>query len=214
MLMSKSILITRPDHDLIMKYFCAWSQEIINFAKNKSIDVYDLKGEKSNKKEFMSYVNKRCPSIVFLNGHGNADIFYGHNNEPIIDSKSILKNSIIYARSCEVGQRLGLELIENGAKTFIGYNRKFFCGYTPEKITKPLEDKIAGLFLEPSNLIVSTLLKNNKAEEAHNRSKKQMYKNFRRMVSSTATFEEKYSARLLWSNLNSQVLFGNPLAII
>jgi len=212
--MSKSILVTRPDHDLITKYFYAWSQEIIDIAKNKNVVVFDLKGKKSNKKEFMSYVNKRCPSIVFLNGHGSATIFTGYENQTLIDSNTVLKNSIIYARSCEVGQKLGLNLIENGAKTFIGYNRKFFCGYTPEKITKPLEDKIASLFLEPSNLVVSTLLKNNKAGEAYNRSKQQMYKNFRKMVSSTATFEEKYSARWLWSNLTSQVLFGNPLATL
>ena len=157
--MSKSILITRPDHDLITKYFCAWSQEIIDFAKSKNIDVYDLKGGKSNKKEFMSYINKHCPSIVFLNGHGNSIIFAGYENETLIDTSTILENSIIYARSCEVGQNLGLKLIENGAKTFIGYNRKFFCGYTPGKITKPFEDNIAGLFLKPSNLVVSTLLK-------------------------------------------------------
>ena len=188
--MSKSILVTRPDHDLITKYFYIWSQEIVDLAKSKNIEVYDLKGKKSNEKEFISYMSIHCPSIVFLNGHGSANIFTGYDNQPIIDSDSILKDAIIYARSCEVGQNLGFKLIKNGAKTFIGYKRKFFCGYTPEKITKPLEDNIAGLFLKPSNLVVSTLLKNNNAEEAHNRSRGQMYKNFRRMVSSTATFEE------------------------
>lgn len=212
--MNKSILVTRPDHDLITKYFHMWSQDIIDFAKSKNIVVYDLRGKKSNRKEFVSYISKRCPSIVFLNGHGNATIFTGYNNEPIINSESVLENSIIYARSCEVGQNLGLKLVENGAKVFIGYNRKFFCGYTQEKITKPLEDKIASLFLEPSNLVVLTLLKNNNAEEAHKRSKEHMYKNFRRMISSTATFEEKYSARWLWSNFNSQVIFGDSLAKI
>lgn len=212
--MSKSILVTRPDHDLITKYFYVWSQEVIDFAKSKNIDVYDLKSKKSNEKEFMSYVKTRSPSLIFLNGHGNADIFTGYDNEPIIKLNSVLKDAIVYARSCEVGQNLGSKLIENGAKTFIGYKRKFFCGYTPEKITKPLDDIIAGLFLKPSNLIVSTLLKNNSAQEAHNRSRSQMYKNFRKMVSSTASFEERYSARWLWSNLNSQVLFGDSLAEI
>ena len=120
----------------------------------------------------------------------------------------------MYARSCEVGQNLGSKLITNGAKSFIGYKRKFFVGYTPEKITKPLDDSIAGLFLKPSNLVVSTLLKSNTAEEAHKRSQKQMYRNFRKMVSSTASFEERYSARWLWSNLNNQVLFGDRVGKI
>ncbi|MBK8483871.1 MAG: hypothetical protein IPL31_05875 [Saprospiraceae bacterium] len=193
--MSKSILITRPNHDLITNYFCSWSQEIIDLAKKKSIQVYDLKGKKSSRKVFESYTETHCPSLVFLNGHGNANLLAGYNNEPMVNQTTILKNSIVYARSCEVGQYLGSKLIANGAKSFIGYKRKFFVGYTPEKITKPLEDTIAGLFLKPSNLVISTLLKNNSAEEAHKRSQKQMYRNFRKMVSSTASFEERYSAR-------------------
>ncbi|KKS04814.1 MAG: hypothetical protein UU82_C0007G0031 [Candidatus Nomurabacteria bacterium GW2011_GWC2_41_8] len=212
--MSKSILITRPDHDLITKYFCAWSNELVDFAKSKMIKVYDLKGKKSNKKKFLSYINIRCPSLIFLNGHGNADIFAGYGDEPMVGVETILKDAIVYARSCEVGKNLGLILVQNGAHSFIGYNRKFFCGYTPEKITKPLEDEIAGLFLKPSNLIISTLLKSNSVQEAHNRSRKSMYKNFRKMVSSTSTFEERYSARWLWSNLHSQVIFGDPLKTI
>lgn len=211
--MSKSMLITRPDHDLITKYFYTWSNELVEFAKNKAIQVFDLKGKKSNRKEFLSYI-KHNPSLVFLNGHGNSNIFTGYDDEPIVEINTIIKDAIIYARSCEVGRNLGLKLIHNGAYSFIGYNRKFFCGYTPEKITKPLEDPIACLFLKPSNLIISTLLKNNSVQEAHNRSRKSMYNNFRKMVSSTATFEEKYSARWLWSNMHSQVIFGDSLKTI
>lgn len=212
--MSKSMLITRPDHDLITKYFSAWSNELVDLAKNKMIHVYDLKGKKSNKKEFLSYINIHNPSLVFLNGHGNSDIFAGFNDEPIIEGNTIIKDAIIYARSCEVGKNLGPKLIQNGASSFIGYNRKFFCGYTPEKITKPLEDEIACLFLKPSNLIISTLLKNNSVQEAHNRSRKSMYTNFRKMVSSVATFEERYSARWIWSNLHSQIILGDSLKTI
>ena len=185
--MNKSMLITRPDHDPITKYFCAWSESVVNFAKEKSLNVYDLKGKKSNRREFISYVKNHAPSVIFLNGHGNADIVSGYDNEPLIgvDNCAFLNNSIIYTRSCEVGQSLGPQIVKNGAKAFIGYRRKFFCGYSPDKITRPLDDSMARLFLEPSYLVVSTLIKNNSVEDAHARSKKAMYKNFRRMVSSS-----------------------------
>lgn len=212
--MSKSILITRPHHDLITKYFHAWSQKVIDLAKKKNLNVYDLHGKNSNKKNFLSYTKKLKPSLIFLNGHGNPDVITGDKNEVLVESSTVLDDSIIYGRSCDAGLRLGYYLVKNGTRSFIGYNRKFFCGYTPDKITRPLDDKIASIFLEPSNLVVSTLLKNNTTGEAHERSKQVMYKSFRRMLSSNASFEEKYSARWVWSNLSSQILIGDNSAKI
>ncbi|MEK7613102.1 MAG: hypothetical protein AAB449_03095 [Patescibacteria group bacterium] len=203
-----TVLITRPKHDLITRYLCVWSEEILAIARAHYITVYDLEGEKANRKNLESYIKNRPPSFVFLNGHGNAEVVTGHDNEPLVDINSRLPEVIVYARSCDAGQVLGSALIKNGTQAFIGYRRKFICGYTPEKMWKPLEDPIARLFLVPSNLIVSTLLKGHSVQDAHARSKEEMYKNFKKMISSKATYEERYSARWLWSNLNNQVLLG------
>ena len=46
-------------------------------------------------------------------------------------------------------------------------------------------------------------------DEANQRSKQAMIKNFRKMISSDSTFEERFTARWLWSNIRSQVLWGN-----
>ncbi|HEY4527161.1 MAG TPA: hypothetical protein VJK53_04955 [Candidatus Paceibacterota bacterium] len=194
------------------KYLCVWSEEVIVMAQKKGINTLDLKGKKASRKEFESYVKAHNPSVIFLNGHGNSVAITGYNNEPIVDGMSALSGAIVYARSCDAGRDLGPVLIGRGTRAFIGYSRKFILGYLPDKIMHPINDPIARLFLEPSNLAVTTMLKGKTAAEAHTRSKEAMYKNFRRMLSSAATYEERFAARWLWSNINGQVLLGDSEA--
>ena len=40
--MSKSFLITRPEHDDTTHYLSYWSKELIEIAKKKRIAVFDL----------------------------------------------------------------------------------------------------------------------------------------------------------------------------
>lgn len=208
----KTAIITRPDHEPVTKYLCLWSEEILTLAKHKGVSIYDLKGKKASRKTFESYISKHSPTLVLLNGHGNAEVITGYDNEPIVDKNSVIENSIIYGRSCDAGQILGGQLVNKGTRAFIGYKRKFILGYTPERMMKPLNDPIARLFLEPSNLVAISLIKGNTTLEAHRRSHEAMSKNFRRMLSSVASFEERHAAPWLWSNLNSQVLIGDQTA--
>ncbi len=209
--MSKSFLVTRPINDPATKYLYVWSDAVINIAKKKYYAIYDLEKNKATRKNLESYIEKHNPSFTFINGHGNALQIFGHNNQLLIDQFSNLGNAtILYARSCDAAQKLGQSLIKNGVAAFIGYTRKFIFGYLPEKTTRPQCDSLAALFLEPSNLIASTIIKGHTTQEAHNRSLRAMYRNFTKMISSVATFEERYSARWLWSNINSQVLLGDP----
>lgn len=214
MAVSNVLLVTRPDYDIVTKYFCIWSEALCTMARQKGMTVCDLQGKKANRKDFESYLRKNNPSMVFLNGHGNAEIITGQNDEPIVDAASMSPNSIMYARSCDAGERLGQELVRHGVSSFIGYRRKFIFGYTPEYVTRPVMDPMASLFLEPSNLIVSTLLKGHTAKDANQRSKDAMFRNFRKMICSTASFEERYASRWLWGNLQHQVLHGNEEAKI
>jgi hypothetical protein len=208
-----SILITRPRYDPITRYFYEWSGEIKKFAESKGFAVLDLRAEKATRDHFESYLKKHFPSFLFLNGHGNADVILGYDNQVLVDLTSVIETAIIYARSCDAAKTLGIYLVNNGVGAFIGYKRKFICG-VGGKSSKLLEDGIARLFLEPSNLVPSTLLKLHTAEDAHSRSLDAMYRNFRKMISSTASSEEHYAARWLWSNIHSQVLLGDRSARI
>lgn len=50
--MTKTILITRPDHDLITTYFLYWSNPVIKEATNKGFKVLDLGVRKQTAKCF------------------------------------------------------------------------------------------------------------------------------------------------------------------
>ena len=209
---SKTILITRPDHEYLTKYLCIWSERVVKLARDKGHDVHDLKGPKATRKELESRTQAKRPSFLFMNGHGNRKVITGHNDEPVIDEHSNLSGVILYARSCDAGHELGPKLMGGGMRAFIGYNRKFILGYTPQKIMHPETDAMAELFLEPSNLVATTIIKGHQVAEAHRRSKDGMYKNFRRMLSGAATYEERRAASWMWSNINGQVLLGDATA--
>lgn len=214
--MGKSLLVTRPNYDETTNYLYFWSGLVIKEARKHRFDIYNLFGNKATKKNFNSYLKSQKPDILFLNGHGDEKTITGHDSEPILESgeKEPVNKAIIYARSCDAASVLGKKLIVNGARVFIGYLRKFIFGYTPSKITKPLEDSLAKLFLEPSNLVVTAIIKGHSAQEAHEHSEKVMFENFKKMISTTATYEEKYAARWLWGNINSQVLYGEKNATV
>lgn len=212
--MNKSLLITRPDHEIVTKYCSLWSEDIRVLAGKKGIHVYDLKGKKANRKNFESYARANAPSLIFFNGHGNAKTITGYDNEPLVDMSSVPTPSIMYARSCDAAQILGPFLIKKGLHAFVGYLRKFTLFYDSAHIMKPIQDPIARLFLESSNLVVSTLLKEHTVTEANNRSKSAMFKNLKRMLSSAASFEERYAAPAMWSNMTAQVVLGDNNATI
>lgn len=213
--MTRALLITRPDHDLITTLLFHWSISVINLAYRKGVKVLDLKGSKADKKSFSSYIKKHQPLIVFLNGHGNEDTIEGYDNEPLIEAnknESLLVKKIVYARSCDAAKNVGQLCVNAGTLAFIGYTKNFAIGYMPSKTTTPLNDPVAKLFIEPSNLIPISILKGNTAEEAYRKSQAAMLRNFRFMLSTRASPSQKDSAPHIWRNRKYQVLLGDKNA--
>lgn len=211
-----AILITRPNYDPGTNYLFYWSRSVIDFAEKRKVKVLDLSGEKANKKDFVSYIRKHNPKLIFFNGHGSEEFVMGHDDRILVDVKesSILFGTIVYARSCEAAQSLGPQCVKDGTLAFIGYTKKFTIGYAPEKITRPLEDSVAKLFLEPSNLIPISILKGDSVGNAHLRSQKAMFKNLVFMLSSAASNLQKDAASYLWRNIKYQTICGNEDAKI
>ena len=208
-----SILITRPNHDKTTNYLYHWSKLVITQAIKKGIKIYDLAGNRANRETFTSYL-KQNPLIIFFNGHGDENSVTGFNDEILIklgDNEAVLKNKIAYSRSCRSAKILGHECVKNGCRAFIGYKEDFIFCISPHLSTKPLEDKVAKLFLEPSNLIVVALLKGKSAQEAHVRSLKLMKKNFNDLVSTSSPPKSKNYAPYLWHNIKHQVVISNKL---
>ena len=215
--MSKTVLITRPNHDITTNYFHQWSEEVIRLATARKNKVLDLDGKKANRKTFESYAKKHQPDFFFFNGHGSDTILAGYDNEPILTSdnnNSICTQSIVYVRSCSAAQALGVSLVKQGTKAFIGYINKFGFMRLVDKESRPLSDPLARLFLAPSNIVATTLLKGRPASEAHLRSLREMKKNLRKLLSSENPLSDSTGAVLLWSNIRGQTLLGNPNAVI
>ncbi len=205
------ILITRPNHDETTNYLYFWTSSVIKEITKKNMTVYDLSSEKATQKNLVNYL-KHDPDFVFLNGHGSVNLIAGYENEVLVDTNNtflLSKTKIVYARACQAGKVLGQHLIKTGVKAFIGYTSSFVFLRIKRFLTHPCDDFLARLFLEPSNLIATTIAKGHSANEANNRSLNAMRKNLRFTLSSAAGPEEQVAASYLWSNINCQVLFGN-----
>jgi len=208
--MSNSLLATRPNFDLTTRYISAWAEEIIKIAKSKNKQVFDLSKKRANRKEFESMVRKHNPDLVFLNGHGNETQVAGQNDEILLSlkgSRSLLKNKTIYALSCKSGKVLGPESVKSGANSYIGYTEDFIFLYDEKMINRPKEDKTAEMFLEPSNQVMVSLLKDHSAKEAHENSKQSFIKRIRKMLSSQSTRIESSAVRYLIWNMQYQVCY-------
>lgn len=207
-----AILITRPNHDLACNYLYYWSNEVVNLAKSKSIDVIDLPGNKATRRNLESYIKKHKPRLIFFNGHGSSNEIAGDSDKVLVkvgDNEKVLRNTIVYARSCETIIGLAQKSVKGGATAFIGYNRKFLLGYSKNKITKPMQDGVAKLFLKPSNLVPISLLKGNSVKESYQKSQDAMKRNLFYMLSSIATPEEKDAIPYLLMNRRSQTFKGD-----
>ncbi len=213
--MNRALLTTRPNYDLATRYLFYWSELVITEAKKKGINVLDLSEKKANKKDLHSYIERHNPALIFFNGHGSTNAVAGHDDEILVktnDNEHILSGRIIYARSCDAVGELGSISIKKGAIAFIGYKRKYSFGYSQSSITRPLNDEVARLFLEPSNLVPISLLKGNTVEEAYTKSQDSMMRNIRYMVSSKASQIQREATPYLWMNKKSQEAVGNKRA--
>lgn len=212
--MRKSLLITRPFYDEATSYLYHWCKGIIKFAKMRNIPTIDLEGKKANKRELESRLKKIKPEIVMLNGHGSEDSVLGQGGEAIVirgDNESILSGKIVYVRSCKCASGLGKSCIKNNISAFIGYQEDFIFVYDDSKVTRPLQDETAKLFLEPSNQVVISLLKGNSANESHQKAINAYLRNIRKLSTSEVSHEDATLIRyLIWDMYNQVCLEKKP----
>ena len=210
--MMLSILVTRPRFDRTTKYIAEWAKKVIEFAQEKGVKVIDLLDHRANRAEFEGTVNKTNPDFSFFNGHGNDTGILGHDNEMLSGvgtSSAAVCKSIIYALSCSTGKTFGPWCIAEGTRAFIGYDEDFGFYYTDEKRTRPLDDKLAALFIEPSNQVAISLLKGHTAGEAHDASQKFFRRSIQKLLSTVSTQGESVALPLLVWDMQHQVCLGD-----
>lgn len=212
---SNGILITRPEHDPGTRYLSYWGQEIINQASKKGLDVFDLRKDKANKKEFEGRMKKLKPSFVLLNGHGDEDCVAGHDNEILVkkgENEELLKNKITYAVSCDSAKELGQSCVDEKT-AYIGYDEKFILTLDRNYLNNPLKDKRAARFLDASNQVAKSLIKGHTAEESAERSKKMFKKAIISLLFSSDPDARADAKDLFW-DMRHQVCLGNKNAKI
>ncbi|MFA6551075.1 MAG: hypothetical protein WCV41_00890 [Patescibacteria group bacterium] len=206
------MIVTRPQYDITTRYLSVWAAEVINFAKEKKVEVIDLLKDKANKKDFVGRVKKLQPDVIFLNGHGNDNCVTGHDEEKLVeagDNHNILYGAITYALSCNSGKVLGPKVAENNEAAYIGYEDKFIFVADSNYSTRPQDDPIAKPFMEASNQVMISLLKGHCAEEASEKSKNKFKEHFMKLSSSQADPDSLQAAQCLWWNMRNQVCLGN-----
>jgi hypothetical protein len=153
-----------------------------------------------------SYLAKKDPDIVILNGHGDETCVVGQDGEKLFilgQNTHLLKGREVYIRACRAGRQLGPDIIKAGASGFIGYIQNFIFPYDKDSIQRPLEDEYAKPNLECSNQVARSLLKGNPAQMAHQDGMRM----FRKKLDETMTSNSRNSAVatcLLW-NMTSQI---------
>ncbi|MFA5715066.1 MAG: hypothetical protein WC998_04975 [Candidatus Paceibacterota bacterium] len=209
--MNKTVLLTRPNHDNTTRYLFYWAQRIAIEAEAKGLQLLDLKEGRANRKEFESIIKSKEPSLILLYGHGGSDKVAGHNDEVLIevgDNDNILKSKIIHALSCKSAKMLGPASVSSGALAYIGYDEDFVFCCIPEKTSKPLEDKLASLFLNPPELLIKNLLKGNSTGVSVSRAKNLFMDNIQKLLTAENSEYDYAVPYLLW-NMNHLKLIGD-----
>lgn len=211
--MKKTMLVTRPCYDGGTSYLFYYAGLVIKEAGSAGVSVIDLKRPRLTKEKFTEIVWDKSPSLIFFNAHGSEKAIYGDklgdSEEVLVEegkNHSLLDSKIVYARACLAAASLGRAC--NGG-CFIGYNTPFSFVFDEQWSAKPSNDNIAKLFLEPSNLIVRSLLKGNTAEEAAEKSFNMSKKNMLKLLKEKGEPGGMASMTVLWNNMTRLEVLGN-----
>lgn len=209
----KEILVTRPKYDDATSYASYYAGLIIKEAEEKGISCIDLKRPRLTRKNFEKIIKNRSPALLFFNAHGDAKTIYGDKTGP--DEEALveeganhrfLDSKMVYARACWAAASLG-KACKGGC--FIGYQIPFSFWLNEKWSAKPANDNTAKMFFEPSNIVVSSLLKGNTAEEAVKKSSNLTKKTILKLLKEKDEPGATVSAMLLWNNMHGTAIVGN-----
>lgn len=211
--MATILLITRPKHDLTTRYISTWAQKVIEEAATRGHTVLDLPGSRARRDNIESMIAKQRPQLLFFNGHGNDGCVSGHDDEILIaagENDAILTGALVYALSCRSARVLGVQSVNKGARAYIGYSDDFvFLITTTTKQTRPADDRLAALFLDPSNQVVLSLLKGHTAQTAHSKAKRDYARTIQKLLTSETNRGDTVTVRYLHWNMRHLVYHGD-----
>ncbi|MFH1439184.1 MAG: hypothetical protein ABIG89_01360 [Candidatus Woesearchaeota archaeon] len=210
-----TVLFVRPSHDDVTSYLYHYSKELLEDSKFKGFRTINKEKGDANKKVIIPIIEKNNPNFIMFNGHGNTSLICGHNDEFLVKRKfnhDLLKKRITYSLTCSSAAELGKEIGDDNS-TFIGYIDDFALGMDIQCQTTIHRDKRARLFLDPSNLLVKSLLKGNPAEQAVKKAKESMRKNIFKLRTDPFPDAKDYIPYLFNNYMILKVLGNNKAKI-
>jgi len=211
------VLFSRPRHDGTLEYLYYYSKDLVKLSKDLDHNTINKEHKEANKDIIIKAINRFNPNLIMFNGHGSSEVVCGHDNEPIVSSNEnpeVLANTITYSFSCSSASVLGEEAVKKGAICFIGYEFDFALGKDPESEAVPSKDKIAKLFMEPSNLLFKNLLEGSSVKYAVQKAKDMMNENIVYLNTTKSFPEATHYAPFLFGNLLGLTSKGNDTASI
>lgn len=100
---------------------------------------------------------------------------------------------------------IGPRAIQSGARAYIGYDEDFIFLYDENRASRPSDDAVAQLFLEPSNQVMVSLLKDHTPQEAHHMSKQSFARQIKKLLTSESTPIGSAAVRYLVWDMQHQV---------
>ena len=197
------VLIISPENDNITRYMRVWAEQLVK-NHNNTHHFFHLDKEKANHKRVTGILSKKDMDIVCLNGHGDDCRVAGHDNEILIDpdNVSLLAGIKVHALACNSAKNLGNLAISHGAKCYIGYDERFYLMSQGEKISDPLKDDVAKLFLDPAYTAPKALLDGKDSKEAIKLTQEAYVRSIKQALNSDIQSDhERCVPYLLW-NLN------------
>ena len=207
----KKMLVTRPQYDPATSYTFYYAGLAIKEAESRGIEEIDLKRPRLTRANFTAIMENKSPSFIFFNAHGDERTIYGDKRgeeEEILvqenENHNLLNLKLVYARTCLAAASLGRACLEG---CFVGYAVPFSFWTDKRLDAVPSHDGTARLFFEPSNLIVTSLIKGNSPEDAVNKSANLTRKTILKLLKER---EEGVMVLIsgLWSNMEGTVIVG------
>jgi hypothetical protein len=204
-------LITRPEHDPATTTLSEYSIAIINFARERGHNTINCHCQNVTKASVHEIIKKKKPNFIMFNGHGNDDLICGQEYEPIIRMEDIelIKDKIIYARTCNTAIQMGKKCGEEGTGAFIGFKNTFKIWNSSFFGFRPLEDPYAKLILEPTNNIAISLLKGCTVAEAISHGKEAYNKTIQALEQSSSAEGLRFLLSVLYWNREHLCAQGN-----
>ncbi len=210
-----NVLITMPNYDDATSYLYCYAEELIKFAEKEGISTLQFKRPRLERKKVELSITQQQPKLLLFNAHGDEHTIYGDKidgeEEYLIREEQnhhLLSGRLVYARACSAAASLGVACTEHGG-CFIGYNQPFSFWTDTSRTTTPLKDKIAELFLKPSNELALALLRGKSAQQSAEIYIHQSKKNMLRLLSKKDEPGALASAMLLWNNMIGQEVLGD-----